>query len=166
MPSGPVAVRLEALVRRDGLPLHVACESLRASGISAQTDRELGQLLSSIPERAPLRPVINDDEAVLGAIGPDRTDAAVLAAEGGGERVRLLGALHELLDDLPDEERLVLRLHYWHDMTVADIARAIQRDQKALYRLIDRTLTRLGGALRRTGVSEADLARLAEGRNG
>ena len=158
--EGPLAMQLESLVHRDGLSLREAAEHLRASGATALTDKGLSAMLTALPDRSALRPVMLDDDAVQAASGPDRADGALDRCEEDDERTRVRTLLSGVLDGLADDERCALRLRFWHDMTIADIARALGCAQKPLYRRIERTLGRLARELEALGVSPAAAMRL------
>ncbi len=51
--EGRTAVRLETLVRRDGLPFQQAVQVMRTSGVTDLGDRALAELLSRLPDRSP-----------------------------------------------------------------------------------------------------------------
>jgi RNA polymerase sigma factor (sigma-70 family) len=138
--AGSVAVRLEVLVRRDGLTLTSAGQVLRTSGATQLADRDLAALLSTLPERDPLRPVTVGVETLAEVPAPDSADGIIDAEAAAADRRRALNALEQALAGLSDEDRLIVRMHFWRDMSVADIARALGVAQKPLYRRIERAL--------------------------
>jgi RNA polymerase sigma factor for flagellar operon FliA len=150
--EGELAMRLEMLVRRDRLPLAQAAETLRSSGETTLSDRQLAALLSGLPERAPLRPVevgtqIGDPPA------PARADDLLYEADTAAERDAAHAALRRVLDELPADDRLLVRMRYLEDMSVADIARGLALPQKPLYRRIEHALDALRVGLERAGIS-------------
>ena len=149
---GPVAMRLEVLVRRDGMPAAQAIQVLRTSGETDLSDRELLGILTQLPERAPLRPVQG------GVPAPDvaaesRADDRVEVAEVRRERDVLQRALDSVMEALPNQDRLIVRMHCMEDMSIADIARGLNLPQKPLYERVKRALKRLRTGLENSGIS-------------
>jgi RNA polymerase sigma factor (sigma-70 family) len=153
--AGPVAVRLETLVHRDGCPLPEAILRLRTAGETALSDRELAVLFATLPRRGPgrTRPV----EALLDALAsipdPAAADDGIAAEERAAERRALEDALRRALEALPAEDRVIVRMRFWEGTSVADIARALGLPQKPLYRRLERALAALRGSLEASGVS-------------
>jgi RNA polymerase sigma factor for flagellar operon FliA len=150
---GAVAMRLERLVRRDGVPLREAGELLRTRGETTLPDGQLGRVVRELPARAPLRPIVDADERVEELAAPAGADARVAAREAEDDRRALNAALAAALARLPAEDQLVLRLRYWEGLTVAEVARALALEQRPLYRRLERLLAALGRALEERGVS-------------
>jgi RNA polymerase sigma factor (sigma-70 family) len=160
--EGPIAVRLETLTERDGMTLGQAAELLRTTGETTLSDRELGALAMRFPMRTPLRPVQVGDPR---ADAPDRARADDLLEQdqAAAECLAARQALDEALGGLPDEDRLVVRLHYMEAMSVADIARGLALPQKPLYKRLDRVLQRLRRELERAGVTREYVQTLSAG---
>jgi RNA polymerase sigma factor (sigma-70 family) len=150
---GALAVRLETLVHRDGLRLEQAAELLRTSGETDQSDRELAALLAELPQRAPLRPVDAGSEPLAASPARSRADELVGVWEMETERHVTTSALRRALDQLSSEDQVVLRMHYWDGMRIADIARGLGVPSKPLYRRIERALVQLRAQLEASGVS-------------
>lgn len=157
---GGLAIRLETLVNRDSLPLAQAGQLLRTSGETTLSDRELGAIAKDFPMRALLRPV-QRAEVGSAAPAPDRADDLVECEETGAERLAATKALNHALDTLPEEERLIVRLHYMEAMSIADIARGLALPQKPLYRRLERALGKLRTGLERAGVSREHIRALS-----
>ena len=150
--QGAVAIRLETLVRRDSLPLAQAGEILRTSGETKLTDRELAGVLSKLPMRGPLRPV-QTGEPSFEPIDGARADDFVVLEESAAEGHAAHRALEGVLDELPAEDRVIVRMHYLEELSVADIARGLSLPQKPLYRRLERALKTLRAGLERVGIS-------------
>jgi RNA polymerase sigma factor for flagellar operon FliA len=165
---GPVAERLEMLVHRDGLRLGEAAEALRTAGLTALPDGALAAMLAACPARLPARPVVAADAAHDADAVPDadaRADARLLDAEADADRHALGTRLAEAVDQLPGEDRVMVRLRFWQGLSVADVARALAVPQKPLYRRLERVLAGLRAELERRGVDrEAVQALLDEAR--
>jgi RNA polymerase sigma factor for flagellar operon FliA len=148
---GHAAERLERLVYRQRLAVREAVAVLRSEG-ETMTDRELAELFQRIPVRLPLRPHEVDDVELTQLAGERGADAELDAADERSERDALRAALARSLDALPAEDRLIMRMRFWDDMSVADVARALGLPQKPLYRRIERNLVRLRERLLAEGV--------------
>jgi len=150
---GPLAVRLETLVYRDGLRLTQAGELLRTAGHTDLSDRQLGALLNELPIRQSGRP---QQVASSGGADPpaiEEADDLVVADEVAMAR-KVIG---DQLKRLPPEEQVMLRMRYWEGMTVVEVARGLGLPQKPLYRRLDRALADLRHFLEESGMSQEGL---------
>ena len=151
--AGPLAVRLETLVRRDGLQLHEAGELLRTARETTSSDRQLGALLGSLPERPPLRPVDVAADADLDTPGLMQSDDTLIEAESNAEHRDADSRLHTALRGLSPEDQVMLKLRFWEGRCVPDISRALGVPQKRLYRRLERSLATLRRLLESSGLS-------------
>lgn len=141
---GPHGVRLEELVSRDGCSLREAVEVLRSAG-APLTEQELRKLALQLPMRLPT------SEVPLDAI--DGTPSEVYAA-----RTDTMpddddfSLLRDAMASLPDEDRVIIRMRFWDDVSVADVARALGLEQKPLYRRIEAIESRLREQLAKNGL--------------
>lgn len=150
---GPLAVRLETLVYRDGNTLDQAAEILRAGEETDMSTRALAELLAEFPRRGPLRPVEVGAEALKRYATTAASDELVVKDELERERRRASEALRKAVDQLAPEDALILRMRYWEGLSVADIARALDLPQKPMYRRISASLASLRGKLEADGLS-------------
>jgi RNA polymerase sigma factor (sigma-70 family) len=150
---GPVAVRLETLVHQKGYALAEAGEALRTRGETTLSDRELGDLLRELPRRAPLRPVQVGSEPLRQALAQDDAESAVVEGEIGKQRQSMARLLEESLAALSLEDRLLLKLRFWQEASVADAARILGVDQRPLYRRLEKLLDDLRARLAREGMT-------------
>ncbi|HEU0076412.1 MAG TPA: sigma-70 family RNA polymerase sigma factor [Longimicrobiaceae bacterium] len=150
--AGRTAVRLETLVYRDGCSLEHAARVLRTAGETDLSDRGLAALLAGLPVRTPLRPPTTGVEAIESVAAPASAEERVVAGEAARERSGVYGALLRVLDGLPAEDRLILRMQYWQGSSVADVARALHLPQKPLYRRLERILALLREQLEKEGI--------------
>ncbi|HEX6746559.1 MAG TPA: sigma-70 family RNA polymerase sigma factor [Longimicrobium sp.] len=154
---GPVARELETLVFRDGCRLHEAAERMRTAGRTTMSDIELARLLDRLPVRRPLRPHEVGDEPLESAQGDSRADERVSREDAARHRSAVLAALFRVLERLGPEERMIVKMHLQDGTSVADVARALHLDQRALYRRIHRIRDQLRGMMEGEGVSRADV---------
>lgn len=134
---GPPAPDLEALVYRDGLRLDQAGERLRTSGRTRLSDRELGQLLKGLPVREAMRPKEVPAEAMLDdQVADERADDRVTAAENQARLEHRKEGLNRAMARLAPEDQLIVRMHFVDGRSLADVARALNLEQKPLYRRV------------------------------
>jgi RNA polymerase sigma factor (sigma-70 family) len=126
---GPVAIRLEELLHRDGHTMREAREVLRSAGVPL-SDIEISRLATQLPMRQP------SDEVPLEALDGSRHEAGQVPAEPDFDDAGLQ-VLRDALQALPAEDQVIMRMRFWQDLSVAEIARILHLDQKPLYRRID-----------------------------
>lgn len=157
---GPPAPELEQLLHRDGRTFDEALAILgaRHEGVTRPSLQALAQKL---PERAPRHYDVPLEEAFpLARTGIESVEERALADERRIAAQRVSDLLSQELEKLPEDERLVLQLRFEQGMTVAQIARALGRDQKLLYRLVEKRMRQMRAALENEGVLARDVADL------
>jgi len=150
---GAFAMRLEVLVRRQGYRLEEAGELLRTAGETQLSDRELGVLLAQLPVRSALRPAEVGADALEVVEANSYADSVLLATEVEADRAQIASALASAINRFAVEDRLILRMRFYDELAVADIARALSLPQKPLYKRIDRLLSDLRRQLTTAGFS-------------
>jgi RNA polymerase sigma factor for flagellar operon FliA len=160
--QGPVAVRLETLIYRDGCSFNDAVQHMRNGGHAEMTERQLATILASLRPRTALRPHEVGDHSLAAQPAADHTDAPLLLAELQHERAQLEAALAEQLQHFTAEDRTILRLSLGEGLPVADIARGLHRPQRPLYRHLERLKRELRLRLERTGVTRERVAALLD----
>lgn len=160
---GPLAERLEMLIYRDGHTFSQAAEMIRSEGVEV-SDRELADLLAQLPPKHPSRPVSVGSDALDSAPAPSRADERVEGDETDRARRHAEAALFRALERLPDQDRLIVRMWVWEDLSIADIARALVLPQKPLYRRLERIFKRLRADLEAEGVTRDFFRGLLEDR--
>ena len=157
---GPLGVRLETLLLRDGKSPAEATAVLTAEGHSI-TAGEVERLAAQFPARK-LRALevgmedVDDHDAELAAGAAGSADAGVAGRERLAVSRTVDDAMRTAMQDLPAEDRTILRLHFDAGMSVADIARSMALDPRPLYRRIARICGVLRERLFAAGVSAAD----------
>ncbi len=148
---GPHAMLLETLVYRDGCSFDAACRILEQKHGFTSDRRQLRTMLAQLPRRSPRR--FEGDEGLDTVPSADRPDAGFLASERGDQLATAEAALRQALQRLPDEDRAVIKMLYYEGLSVADIARGLQIEQKRLYPRIKQLLTALRKTLEAEGIS-------------
>ena len=155
--GGDLAVRLETLVYRDGCSLDQAARTLREAGETDLRDGELARMLSTLPVRGPLRPYQAGEDSLESIGGDSSADDGVATQEAERTRAAVFAALERVMSRLPDEDRLIIRLHFWKGLSVANVSRALDLQQKPLYRRIERLLAQMRRDLAAEGVQPEQL---------
>jgi RNA polymerase sigma factor for flagellar operon FliA len=150
---GNVAIALETLVYRDGMPLDQAVKVLQVNCRVELTERELRGLFSRLPRRTPVRPTEVGPTPLDSAESNEHADTDVLADEASQHKAAIDIAVTSALACLRPEDQLILRLRFWEGLGIADISRALGLPQKPLYRHVDRVLHDLKTRLQAAGVS-------------
>ena len=151
---GPVAVELEQLLHRDGRSVEEALPFL-ASKHRDTTLESLRKLAAQLPQRAPKRYDVPVEDAEPIA-GPHEIEDQARIDERRRTARRIATLLRAAIARCPEDLRLILQMRFVHGMTVAQIARALQRDQKLLYRLLDRCMHEIQHELVQAGVAAGD----------
>lgn len=151
--QGPLGVRLETLVYRDGHTLDQAAEVLRTNGETDLSARELAEMLGELNVRGPLRPVEVGPQPLASAVSDSSADEIVRAEESETGRRQVVETLERAIETLPPQDRIIVRLRFWEGMSVADIARGLDLPQKPLYRRLTKALEELRTQLEAAGVS-------------
>jgi RNA polymerase sigma factor (sigma-70 family) len=153
---GPLAIRFETLVYRDGHATREAIEVLKGQGAE---ETELRSLAARIPPRVAAK------EVALGPFsaaipGFEHADQLVRTAESEAEQARTEASVGSALAELPVEDRVIVRMRFWDGHSVADIARILGLEQKSLYRRLDAIQRSLAGLLESRGLNREHIAKL------
>jgi RNA polymerase sigma factor (sigma-70 family) len=156
---GPVALRLEQLIGRDGFTFDEAVEMLRTQlGVRESRDT-LYDMASRLPVRMSRKP--QGEEAIGHVEDPAPSpDALVQREELRPQAVIARAALDRAISALEAQERLIVRLRFVNGLGIVDIARTLQLEQRPLYRRLDQILTRLRHSLEADGVNAQAVAAL------
>jgi RNA polymerase sigma factor for flagellar operon FliA len=143
---GPIGVRLDELLHRDGCSLREAREMLRSRGCELD-DRELGRMAASFPVRRGTQELSLD--TIEGTTF--EADSASATLPYAARDVHGMQALRDAVSALRPEDQVIIRMRFWDGVSVADIAKSLRLDAKPLYRRIEliekrlRTLLADGG---------------------
>jgi RNA polymerase sigma factor (sigma-70 family) len=156
---GPVAMRLETLLVREGYTFAEACQILWTNDKVAMSDLELADLRGKLPPRIP-RHFIGEELLQAEPSRDPGPDERVLDQEREGNCRRVLMGLRRALDTLPAEDKVLVQMRT--EFSVANIARLRGMDQKRLYRRLDKIYDSLRKALERQGVRRQDVEEILE----
>jgi RNA polymerase sigma factor for flagellar operon FliA len=154
---GDKAIALERLMFRDGMTFHEAVETMTTGCFATATVAELESINSRLPARQPRPVLVSGDLMPENAANEEDTESRAL----DHERARLARAVAAVLDrcmaDADAEDQIILRMRFWNARRVPEIARALQLDQRKVYKRIERLLGRMRNALASGGVSRAEI---------
>lgn len=149
---GPVAEKLEELRSRPPtLTFDQACEYLI-------TNRKLDvtrEALDEIAKRLPVKIVRHfEGEGPLeslptGEAGPHER---LRSKESCAQLARIREAMNRALAELPSEDRLLIRMHFLDDFSIATISRRTCQEQKPLYGRLKKALLQVRQSLEREGI--------------
>jgi RNA polymerase sigma factor for flagellar operon FliA len=154
---GPLAVELEQLLKRDKRTLEEA-QPILAPKYGNVTLESLRKTAGELPDRnaSPVDvPLVEAENVPDGGAHDIENQASTDDRRRTAERVAAL--MRNALAKLSEDDRMYLQLRYGQGMTVAQIARAFQREQKLLYRRIERCMLDIREELRASGVSDEDV---------
>ena len=157
---GRIGVLVERLIR-DGLTFDQVCETLRTNH-HIEISEPLQSLFAKMAERAPVRQFVADAEADAIASGGLSAEANVVRAEQEFRAKQVQAALDRVKQTLTADERLILKMRFEDAVPLADIARALHRNQKRLYRTKDELLARLRQQLEANGIAREEIAALLD----
>jgi RNA polymerase sigma factor (sigma-70 family) len=149
---GPMAIKLETLTVRDRIPFEEAVETLRVNHGATETRAAL----EALSARFPIRPgrSFTREEALEAVPAVDsRADAPLAQDEAAVAARQARTALEASLSALPAQDRLIIKMRFNDEFSVADIAKTLKLEQKALYRRIERLLNDLRRSLEGAGVT-------------
>jgi RNA polymerase sigma factor (sigma-70 family) len=161
--QGPDAELLERLCARDGLSLDEAIERMRTEHGVLRSRAELEQMAAELPHRTD-RGQVSEEELVRVPVD-GKVESRVEDGEHVRTAVRLRQLLLPLLESLPAEEHLLLKLHYWEGLSIAAISSILGRPQKELYRVRERCKKKLRRSLEGSGMSSGLVLDLLDSRH-
>ena len=124
----------------------------------SESREALHELNRQLPPRSHRRPV--DQESHFEPPVPAAGLSAIEQAERQILAERTFLVLRKALGRLPARDRIVLRLHVEGGLSVADVARALGEEQKALYRRRDAAFKQLRVDLEAEGIGCGDAREL------
>ena len=156
---GPIALRLEMLLYRDGLSFDEAVETLRTNFTATETRAELSELAHALPARPRRRP---ENEEALATVPAGEWASPQVQVEGAVTAARTQALIAEVMAALPPADRVVLRLRFEDGLSVADIARVLTLDQRQLYRRIEALLASFRRSLQDKGLGWPEVEDMIE----
>jgi RNA polymerase sigma factor (sigma-70 family) len=152
---GKTAVELDRLLSRDGQTLENAVEILRSRSGGALTRQELVALASRLPQRQRIHQERLEDSDQIPTDGG--VEECVQNRELARTSTRVEAALAKALRDVPEEDRLILKMRYEEGLKVREIASTLGLEERPLFTRFDRCHRRLRKALETFGITWSDV---------
>lgn len=147
---GEAAVLLETAVYRDGRSFDEACSVLQENGRVNMDRTELRRIMTELPRR--MRPREEDEASLDSVATSDQANGHVLENERRDQLRAAESALRRVVARLDPEDQLIIKMHFFEAISIADIARGLGLPQKPLYPRIKRLLEGLSTALASEGI--------------
>lgn len=160
---GEVAVVIEMMLQRDGRTVDEALPALqrRWPDLTRQSVEALAQQL---PARTRRPRAVDLDLSSMASDGPLASET-VFANDRLDLSRQIAAVVRFSTNDLAEEDRLILRLRFEADLSVAMISRTLGIPQKPLYRRIRRSLLFLRQRLEAAGVRAEDAEEILRDRS-
>ena len=144
---GRIGIRVEELLYREGHSLREAIGVLQSAGVTL-SDAEISRMAAKIPPRERASEISIEKADAAGVIGlhPDIPETT--------EDPEVVAAVRAAMEQLSPEDQVIVRMRYWDDLTVADIARTLRIEQKPLYRKLEAIQRHLRAVLAARGIDE------------
>ena len=152
---GPVAVLLERLTVRDGIPFDQAVRLLQINHHVKETEAELDAYFRAFPIRPPRQEV--SDDALGHRRAPARADDALEQREKTRRITRVKAVLALAMAGLMAKDQLLMQMIFRDAMRVSQVARLLKLELKPLYRHLDKLKRQLRETLEANGVTAEDL---------
>lgn len=156
---GPVAVMLEQLVRRDGLTVDQAVETLKTNHGVSETREELHRMMEQLPERS-VRKLASEEELALVVGRAGVIDRALDHDDDLQIAERVEAVLSAVVGALSSRQQLILKLRYQDGLSVAKIARLLHVDAKPVHRHLEEAIGLFRDKLRQEGIDGKDIDRI------
>jgi len=145
------------LVDRNGLSFEEAYETLRTNFHVTESRQELEAIVARLPCRIG-RPVVEGgSELPDNQASQSRTDAHLLHERAVLAARRWKPVILSTMASLPAQDRIILRMRFRDDVSIADVARILHLEQKRLHRHFAKVLDQLREKLQAAGLTAEDL---------
>jgi RNA polymerase sigma factor (sigma-70 family) len=156
---GDKAITLERMLTRDDYTLDESIAILTTGADPLYTRAEIEALYLRLPVRQP-RPVLFTETSMPEVAAPSAADDGVMRQYRERTARAVAATIDDAMSSLEAEDRVILKMRFWHAAKVPEIAAALHIDQKKLYKRIDRVVATLRDALERAGIDRADIGDL------
>lgn len=149
--SGEAAVLIEKLTVHDGRSVDEAVEI--ACNVDPSLDRARARAIAGrLPPRAPRLRLVPFPEDEVQFVAPEAADARAHENDALRLSERAAAIVRETLASLPIVDRMLIRLCFGAQMSVADASRILAVPQRPLYRRLEALMRQLRGALEGAGI--------------
>lgn len=171
---GEIAIELDRLHSRDGLPMSEAIETVTANRYASSLTRgaktesgrvsrtEVERIALKLPTRA-VRVREEGGDQLLHLVPADsRADDLLLDQERAHHASIVNAAIHETLQGFDATDQLILRMRFLDGLKFVTIATSLGIAQKLLYKRVERLLGSLREELLGKGLTESEIHELIE----
>ncbi len=152
---GPLAILLETRLLRDGLTMDEAVETLRTNHGVVESRDALEEIAARLPVRHQ-RVFVTTDSLDDRPAEHGNPESHVARQEAGVMAQRASVALETALATLTPEDLVIIRLRFYKDLRISDIAKVLNLDQRGLYRRLEQVCRSLRAALESDGIMGDD----------
>jgi RNA polymerase sigma factor (sigma-70 family) len=159
---GPLAAELERRMQWEGEAEDDAVRQTAAAHPDVPV-AQIEQIAAHVPQKQKRRSVVPLDETVeLFLTARERSDVLIMTRVRRQVRTRAEELVRRYLSKLEPQDRLILQFQFEADMSLSDIARQLQVEQKPLYRRREQLFRDLRSELEKEGIDAADITDLLE----
>ena len=155
---GKVGILLDTLLYRDGLSEQEALESARSRLDGGVSLAELEKIAAELPPRTGRR--FEGEEPLYNLAAGSDPEAELAKSEQQQRAREVTEALSEAIATLDEGQQLMVRLRYGEGVSVAEIARLMDRDQRKLYQDFERLSQQLRASLQASGIAASEVREL------
>lgn len=174
--QGTLAMKIDQLTSRDGRSLNEAFQTILSENPGLTTEAELHRINETLPPRTPRPREVPLDSELAAAPGDagaaarapfepvsrERADSLLELGERKRRYKEALKAMDAALDSLDDDDKVIAGLML-KEMKVVDIAHALRREQKPLYRKVESIRKMLRKQLEASGITADYVMDLRDG---
>ncbi|PYQ28000.1 MAG: hypothetical protein DMF56_17820 [Acidobacteria bacterium] len=156
---GDKAITLERLMTRDGYTFAEAVKELTTPAGSPYTERELEAIYMRLPPRNS-RPMLVPEDVIPEGMIAVPAEAEDLVEMSDRERAarNAVAAVDLLIATMDPEDRLILQLRFWQELTAPEIAERLPHiHPKKVYKRLDKLVLAMRRALEEAGITKADI---------
>lgn len=146
---GSLAIRLEELIVRDQLTSDEAYEVLKTTEKEPVSRRDIEDLMAHLPHRC-YRRMEGEEQLRDLAAGWPNPEERLLNREDRASSDRAVSALRQALTSLEAEDQVILKM--CGDFKIREIAKLLGKEERALYRRIDKVKKGLRRTLEENGI--------------
>jgi len=143
--AGRVGILLDRLLSRDGYGVAEAIRLMRENHDVEATEEELWLLAATLPQHG--RPKAVSEDFLAHHASTESAEAPALASEKANVLDAVLSTVEEALEELEAEDRLILKMRFFDQVQICQIARVLGLPAKPLYRRIEGILRRVRKSL-------------------
>lgn len=160
--KGKEGILLERFCVRDGLSLEEAAARMRTEHGIALSPADLERLAADLPCRKERRRRVGEEE-LLEIPVDGQVEIRIEDRERARAADQLCRQLVPLLQSLPPEDRLLLKLSFFDGLSMAAISPILGRPQRELYSTRDRCLKKIRQGLETAGMRPEQVRELIRG---